>query len=384
MGVKASIMAAEAPEAEVAVPREAPAKGWCFTLNNPPDGTRERLLGLVDDEDYNVEYVVFQLERGEGGTPHYQGYLHLREKRRFNFVRALVPGGHIEKRKGSPAQAIAYCQKEDTRVDGPWEAGRCPAPGKALELGEVQRKLDEGATMAEVSRAHFGVFLHYSRGLKEYVQLHRPQRDWQTTVVVLWGESGTGKSRRAKELAGPGAYWLPRPAGNSVWFDGYDGHKTVVIDEFYGWASRDFMLRLIDRYPMFVEVKGGNVPMLAETVYITCNVPPEQWWPRVGLGAMERRLRAPIGVVYHVTAPLYDEEGRYRGANLDMEGGFRDRRPPPLFIPPRVRGEPIAPVDYNIAVPPAPVGSPDLLAPEEDLRMMTPDAVEYIGGWWDQ
>lgn len=60
---------------------------WLFTLNNP-----NRTGGLVNDEQGNVirdeteagvcaalqpgkgfRYLVFQLEQGENGTPHYQG-----------------------------------------------------------------------------------------------------------------------------------------------------------------------------------------------------------------------------------------------------------------------------------------------------------------------
>lgn len=284
--------------------RPPPAKGWVFTLNNPEpqDEVREALLALAED-DGPAEYIVFQLERGAEGTLHFQGYVAWKNKKRFDPVRELLGGrAHVEKRKGSAAQAIAYCTKAETRVDGPWEAGKCPVAGRARELGIVQRKLDDGASLRVIAQQHFGTFLHYNRGLREYIQLQRPQRNWQTTVTVYWGKPGLGKSRRALHEAGPYAFWVARPAGQTCWFDGYDGEETIVIDEFYGWIGRDQMQRMIDRYPLNLEVKGSSVPFLAKHIIITSNQKPADWW-RIGLGAMERRLTQPIGLVVEITEP---------------------------------------------------------------------------------
>lgn len=38
-------------------------------------------------------------------------------------------------------------------------------------------------------------------------------------------------------------------------------------------------------------------PFLAKKIIITSNVHPTEWWPKVGLGAMVRRLTAPLGKV---------------------------------------------------------------------------------------
>lgn len=50
-------------------------------------------------------------------------------------------------------------------------------------------------------------------------------------VEVFWGTTGTGKSRRAWDEAGVGAYSkCPR----SKFWDGYQGQENVVVDEFRG------------------------------------------------------------------------------------------------------------------------------------------------------
>lgn len=77
----------------------------------------------------------------------------------------------------------------------------------------------------------------------------------------------------------------------------------VVIDEFYGWIARDLMCRICDRYPLNIETKGGSVSFLAKKIIITSNVHPKDWWPKVGLGAMERRLKAPLGRIEFMPIP---------------------------------------------------------------------------------
>ena len=72
-------------------------------------------------------------------------------------------------------------------------------------------------------------------------------------VWVLWGPSGTGKSRFVA-ARWPDAFWK---APESKWWDGYSGHETVVLDDFkdYGMPLVDLQ-RLLDWYPLWVEVKG--------------------------------------------------------------------------------------------------------------------------------
>ena len=44
------------------------------------------------------------------------------------------------------------------------------------------------------------------------------------------------------------------------WFDGYIGQDTAIFDDFRASGNRfSYILRIIDRYPMDVPVKGGFV-----------------------------------------------------------------------------------------------------------------------------
>lgn len=137
------------------------------------------------------------------------------------------------------------------------------------------------------------------RAIDRYKRLVTPPRDFPCYTHVLWGPPGSGKSSRARTLA-PTAYWLSRGNGGSVWFDGYEAHAQIVIDEFYGWISRDFMQRLSDRYPLTLQIKGEARQCRASLLVITSNKHPAKWWPNIGLGAMQRRLEGTAGVIEYV------------------------------------------------------------------------------------
>lgn len=181
--------------------------------------------------------------------------------------------------------------------------------GARTDLESIAAEIASGASMREISTAYAGQFIRYHRGLRAYAALQAPQRSFQTKCVVWWGPPGGGKSYRAFQLDnGEDIFSVMPPRdrkGGAVWWDGYDGHKTVIIDDFYGWLPRDLMYRLVDCHPSAtVEPKGTSVPFTSRLVAITSNTPPEWWW-KIGLGAMMRRLSAPIGEVHYVPTPEY-------------------------------------------------------------------------------
>ncbi len=280
----------------------AKVRGWVFTLNNPDTNAAPAHW----HETGHVKWACWQREEGDAGTPHLQGYLVLKAPQRLSYMKKLNPGVHWEPRRGTHAEAKDYCTKEDTRIDGPWFCGVEPSgQGKRNDLLALKEAVDDGKTELEIAEDNdtFPVWAKYYRAVERYRRLKRAyQRSWPTQTKVYWGAPGLGKSRRAL-YESQDAYWLAKPNGQGgrVFFDGYDGQETVVIDEFYGWIPRDMMCRLCDRYPYLVETKGGSVPFMARTIIITSNVHPRQWWTRVGIGAMERRLQSPLGSIEEFT-----------------------------------------------------------------------------------
>lgn len=250
---------------------------WCFTLNNPTDTQLPRL--------WDCKYAVWQLERGS--TDHLQGYVQLAKRARLSAMKKINAEAHWEPRKGTHDQAKAYCTKEDTRVEGPWEYGEpTTVPGQRNDIrAAVKRTLeaDESTVIDEYPE----VYCKYYRALREIKRIKTSNRNFKTDVYIIYGEPGSGKSSYCMQQD-PNAYWKPK--GN--WWDGYTGQHTVVIDEFYGWLPFDFLNRLLDRYPLIVETKGGSANFVSKVIYITSNKHPREWYSQgdIAYKALSRRV----------------------------------------------------------------------------------------------
>lgn len=94
-------------------PSKCKATSWIITLNNP---TADELIGWENvKQNHFVKEAVGQIEKGEEGTPHIQGYLRT-DSVRFSQIKKLFPRAHIEVAKNAIATK-QYCQKTDTRVE---------------------------------------------------------------------------------------------------------------------------------------------------------------------------------------------------------------------------------------------------------------------------
>lgn len=265
-------------------------RSWMFTLNNP-DST------LTPDIDWDmdvVRYVVYQTEIGENQTVHFQGYIELNRSQRLTWMRRLIglERAHFEPRRGTREQAIAYCKKEDTRVDGPYEFGNANEKGQGnrSDIQAVKTLITNGTPEMEIFMQHPGTYLRYQRAISHVLlQLTKP-RDWPTECHFYYGKPGLGKSRFIRETY-PSAYWKQ----SSNWWDLYSTQEVVVLDDFYGWLKPDMLFRMADRYPLIVETKGGQRQFLAKILIITSNKLPHQWWSdevlaRIDMEALYRRI----------------------------------------------------------------------------------------------
>lgn len=117
----------------------SPSKHWVFTLNHY---TKENIDLLCSDS--SIDQLSMQEETGESGTPHLQGYLKFKTKKRPLSVFGKHFKAHWEKCK-NVASAIEYTQKEDTRTGKQFVRGmRIVRPLKCLrreQLYEWQRDI---------------------------------------------------------------------------------------------------------------------------------------------------------------------------------------------------------------------------------------------------
>lgn len=200
----------------------------------------------------------------------------------------------MEKAKGSRIQCIEYCSKEESRVEGPYTYGNMELhPGKRNDLLDIKEAIKDGSSELEIADEYFGQWVRYRKSFGQYRTLLATPRNSKTKLIIFWGKAGTGKTRKVYD-DNQDVYDLPRPNGGSVWFDNFH-HDVLLLDDFYGWIPLHLLLKLADRYPMQVPVKGGMVNFNAKRLYITSNVHYKEWykWSEFNselLHAFERRI----------------------------------------------------------------------------------------------
>jgi len=270
---------------------------WLYTINNPTE--QDGPENWEELERPRTVYSIWQKECGAEGTEHYQGYVVFDKPQYLSACKKLNARAHWEPRKGSHAQAVTYCTKEDTRVSPPRsygsDAGLAPSgSGPRTDLDIIKGDMDNGISEADLWRDQFGQCVRYHKSFTVYRTLRTPPRTRAPDVFVFWGPTAIGKSTVVFDES-PSAFWKSKPAGSSHWWDGYDGTQDIVLDEYYGWISWSFLLRLLDRFPIELEVRGGRVPCAAKRVFITSNSHPVDWYrygPRMAYQTLRRRITA--------------------------------------------------------------------------------------------
>lgn len=264
------------------------ARHWCFTLNNPTEEELSTISG-ISATSRALQYMVYQLEEGSNGTTHIQGYVEFNQALRFGMVKRLIsPRIHLEKRRGTRDQARDYCMKEDTRIDGPFEFGEWipGGQGRRTDLHDIRTAVTRGSTEIELWDSYFPTMVRNYRAIDRYRGLKSIPRDFQPVVHVLYGPTGTGKSKWCFDEF-PGAYWKSQ----DNWWDEYDGQETVICDEFYGWIKYSTLLRICDRYPLRLERKGGFINFKCKNILFTSNHEPQSWYKNIeDISALIRRV----------------------------------------------------------------------------------------------
>lgn len=253
-------------------------KNWAFTAFCEEADAKAFLDTMWATE--ACQYLVGQLESAPstGGT-HIQGFVTFTQKRRLTWIKKNIDQeAHFEPAKGTAQQNRVYCTKEESRIAGPWEFGELVTQGKTKGLDQAIELIKSRATDTQVAESLPAVYVRHYRGLQELrraLKITAEQRTWLPELWVVYGASGTGKSRWARE-AFPDAFW--KSAG-TAWWDGYWGQETIVLDDFTGrFMPLTDLQHLLDGNPMQVEIKGGSVPMLARRIIITSNWRPDEWY----------------------------------------------------------------------------------------------------------
>ncbi|UNY50602.1 replication associated protein [Chifec virus UA13_1885] len=262
---------------------------FVYTLNNCSEAELNKCCFFINN--FCKYGIVGEEVAPTTETPHLQGFCNLTKPMRFSTIKKhLGDRIHIEKAAGSDKDNQKYCSKAGKF----FEAGRPQSQGERNDLAAVVDTIQSGANIKSVAEHHPAAFIKYHRGIKEYIRTIRPipVRDFKTEVFYFWGEPGTGKSRTALEEAKGRAvdsiYYKPR----GLWWDGYEQQECVIIDDFYGWIKYDEMLKIMDRYPYKVQIKGGFEEFTSKYIWITSNINTDELYKFEGYvnTAFDRRI----------------------------------------------------------------------------------------------
>jgi len=235
------------------------SRAWCFTLNNYTEDEEQHFVDMEGHK--QLKYMIIGKEVGEEGTPHLQGYIVFQNQKTFDQAKKLISlRAHIEKPVGNAKQNIAYCSKDEEY----FEFGEAPSQGSRKDISDVKEQVQNHVPIDQIIlNATSYQSARHAELLMRYQPMPEPQK---RTILWYYGDTGTGKTRKAIEDS-KGDYYLSMK--DLKWWDGYYGQKYVIFDDFRGdFCTFHELLRIIDRYPYRVGVKGSTICLQPTTTHI--------------------------------------------------------------------------------------------------------------------
>ncbi len=244
---------------------------WCFT-----DFELLTYNEIFEAHSDRVRYIGVGKETcPDTGKVHMQGWIQFKRSVRMGQVKAALGSRviHVEPCKGSTLANEDYCKKE-----GCFESyGEFIGQGRRSDLLAIRDEMLAGASWYDILFNHFETYCRYRGGIRDFYQMvvKKRGREWRTVnVEVLEGLTGVGKTKAAM-AEDPDAYKI---SGSSLdWWDGYDGEKTIVIDEYANDVKITKLMGILDGYQLRLPTKGSFTYALWDRVIITTNYPWEQW-----------------------------------------------------------------------------------------------------------
>lgn len=260
-------------------------RAWVFTLNNYTDKNIDKLESL------GYRYLIYGKEVAPStGTPHLQGFIYFENARSFKALKTVLPWRIVPRYKTSTnEQAIEYCKKENNWV----EYGTPPKQGAREDIKDARTAVfEDKMSIREI--AQFASFqgLKHAEALQRYID---PPMRTDQEIIWRFGDPGVGKTRWVYDNYAQHEIWK---WNSSKWFDGYDGHKVVLLDDYRpDILPISTLLNLLDIYPLRVEVKGGFRPLLSKIIIITAVTSPEETFINPG-EPVEQLLRRINKIVW--------------------------------------------------------------------------------------
>ena len=294
------------------------SRHWMGVVYNPLDITKHHGMGGFLDfadclseclEDIVGKEIKYYCHGSEvcptTGTPHLQLYFIFKEKNTLESLRKKFSKwlGFANTIAFKVADAnvqgcVDYCLKDKSNLV---ECGQLPAgKGKRSDIDMVVDCIRNGGDINTVANKHPAAFIKMGTGISKWIAQTSVPRDFKTEVFWLHGPTGSGKSRWAMNSVDRSNVYLK--SGSNKWWCNYAGQKNILWDDFR--PSKDvpfeFLLRLLDRFPMSVEGKGTAMNFAPERIFITTPKNPLETfrhWEFLGEENMQQLVRRVTHVI---------------------------------------------------------------------------------------
>lgn len=278
------------------------SRAFSFTINNWTESQLVNCLNILDEAVYSI--IGFEVAPTTG-TQHIQGYVYFKNARGIKAIRKALQC-HVEISRGTAEQNRTYCMKEGDYN----EFGIMPKQGKRNDLVAFKDAIIDGESERVLIDEYTECFAKYDRfwqRCRNIVLKEKAETMEAPEVIVLIGEPGVGKTRLIYDTEDTdNIYKLEVGDGStgSVFWNGYDGEEIILIDDFHNNLKLDYMLRLLDRYPMRLNTKGSYTWKCAKKIYITSNIDVNYWYPNCADIHKRALMRRITEIKYLQSAPV--------------------------------------------------------------------------------
>ncbi len=313
-----------------------------------------------------VQYICGKPERNttadRDGTPkqHFQGLVVFTAPRTAAQVGAtlgLTQCSPIPLGNEMVTKRVDYTKKEDTAVldvngQSMWrEAG--VVPDNLKRSGDKHRELLEcvknGGTEMDVLEMHPQLGIQYFGNFSRMIGIYsKPVDRTDLQVYVIFGKTRVGKSHFVRRILLDGdnstVFNKPHPANPTAtdfWPLNYGRSTRVLFDD---WHPKKYnitdMLNYLQEYAMSVPYKGGYMPACWNRIYITTNVPIDQWYDHLpesykgNVEALKARIPEANRMTMRrrpppeMTATTFAEMKRYQDGLAAEDEKEKEKQPP--------------------------------------------------------
>lgn len=252
---------------------------------------------IYDVNSNNIFYMVAQQEKcPKTGKLHYHVYMEFMVRKNMRCVQRLI---FKDKEKSKQIHVEApvdhercakYCKKVKSRIAGPWEFGEFQGSHERsrTDIDAVIQAIKLGKDFEYFKNNFPHQALLYESKIKNWIAEEKLKNlpDFVSMdVMLVYGAAGTGKTSwciGAARRMGLNLYHVQSPAdkNSKQWWQGYNGQKAILIDDFNGQWNINYLQQMLDGYIKQVDIKNTWGVGCYNTVYITSNKPIEDWFPK--------------------------------------------------------------------------------------------------------